>query len=477
MKKKLIYILIASGILASSCDSLSDFGDMNENPNATTNPIPSALLANVLSGIGGYASTAQTRPALYAQYLSETQYTDASLYSTPQIGFVGYYSGHLNDLVDYKARLEGNNNAIAVANILQQYIFGYCTDLWGDLPYSESLQQIVPKYDTQEEIYKGILSTLAEAEGQLAVGAGDIPGDFIFDGDVSKWKKFANSVRLLTSLQLSKRYPGASEYAATEFKAALADSDGYMKVNADNFVITYPGENFKNPWRDIYDGRKDFAESKTMTDLMSSLNDPRQNAFGGKSELLGTADFALTSNVGFPYGLSRANAEKFAGDNTGFARVLRGDFRSDESPLVLMSAGQIALARAEAAKRGWTSEVVNSVYQEGIKLSYEQWKQAAPTAGYLASTSVALNGGAADLNKIILQRYIAHYPDGRMGWNIWRKSAVPNLLPAPDGQEDEIPRRFMYTSAEYSTNQAGVNAAVERLEGGDEMHSRIWWDK
>ena len=476
MKKRLIYILIATGLLASSCDALSDFGDMNDNPNATTNPAASALLTNVLAGFGGYTSTGQYAPALYSQYLSETQYTDASLYALAQPAFTGYYSGHLTDLVDYKKRTEGSVNASAVATILQQYIFGYVTDLWGDVPYSEALQQVVPKYDTQEEIYKGILAKLTEAEGQLSTAAGGVPGDIIFNGDVAKWKKFANSIRMIYSLQLSKRYPGASEYAATEFKAALADSDGSIATNEDNFVINYPGGNFKNPWRNTYDGRKDYAESKTMTDIMASLADNRQNAFGGANDDFNAANALLTSNKGFPYGLRRANAEAFATANTDFARVLRGDFRTETSPLVVMSAGQVLLARAEAAKRGWTSDVLANVYRTGIELSFKQWGQTA-AATYFAQNGVTLAGDDSDLTKIALQRYIAHYPDGRMGWNIWRKSGVPTLVPAPDAVAGStIPRRYQYSPNEYTTNES-VNEAVARLEGGDKMSSRIWWDK
>lgn len=476
MKKKLLYILIAGGMMATSCDALSDFGDMNDNPNATTKPAASALLTNVLAGFGGYASTGQYPPALYAQYLSETQYTDASQYSLQQPGFTGYYSGHLTDLVDYRTRMGENPNTDAVATILQQYIYGYVTDLWGDVPYSESLQQVVPKYDTQEEIYKGILAKLTEAEGKLAAGAGDIPGDIVFNGDVTKWKKFANSIRMIYSLQLSKRYPGASDFAATQFKAALADSDGSIETNADNFVIRYPGGNFKNPWRNTYDGRKDYAESKTMTDLMASLGDDRQEAFGGANDDFTAKNALETSNNGFPYGLKRADAEAFAAANANFARVLRGDFRKDDSPYVVMGAGQVKLARAEAAKLGWTSETAATVYKQGIELSFQQWGETA-AASYFTQPAVALTGAASDLNKIATQRYIAHYPDGRMGWNIWRKSGVPTLVPAPGAPAGTpIPRRFQYAAAEYTSNPS-VNDAVGRLEGGDKMSSRIWWDK
>ena len=67
------------------------------------------------------------------------------------------------------------------------------------------------------------------------------------------------------ALRLSKVYPTASDYAATQFKAALADGAGSIATNADNFTLVYPGGNFKNPYYNMYDGRKDYGESETMT--------------------------------------------------------------------------------------------------------------------------------------------------------------------------------------------------------------------
>lgn len=477
MKKRFLYILLGASMLATSCDALSDFGDMNDNPNATTQPITSALLTNVLSGVAGYASNNHYQPGLYAQYISETQYTEASLYSLPQNNFTAYYSGHLMDLQNVINTDVDNPNMQAVAQIVQQYIFWYLTDLWGDIPYSEALQGITPKYDRQEDIYKGILTKLAEAESMLTSSA-IIKGDIVYNGDITKWKKLANSLRLLVSLQLSKKFPGPNDYAATEFKAALNDPDGVITTNEDNFKLNFPGGNFKNPWRNTYDGRKDYAQSKTLTDITANLSDDRQRAFGGATEDLSSPNAFATSNVGFPYGLPRAQAEAFASANTNFARVLRGDFRTEDAPYVIISAGQVYLARAEAAQLGWTSENKNNLYRDGITLSFEQWGESVSNS-YLNQSGVALNGTADDANKISLQRYIAHYPDGRMGWNIWRKSGVPSLSPAPGANPGtEIPRRFMYGSNEQATNKANLDEAVARIPGGqDVMSARVWWDQ
>ena len=476
MKKKFIYAFVSLFIVgATSCSKLEDFGDTNINPAATNDPIIGALLTNAAASIGSYASL--TTPGLYGQYFSETQYTEVSLYSTPQFEFAGNYSGVLNDLQNIIVQGKSKNMS-AVAKILKQYVFWTITDRWGDVPYSEALTVgiTLPKYDKQEDIYKGMISALKEAvtefDGSL------ITGDVINNGSIDAWKRTANSMRMLMAIQLSKRFPAASGYAATEFKAALAEASGYISTNAQNFVINYPGGTFKSNWWRVYDGRKDFAESKTMTDLMASLGDGRQVAFGGSSEVAGTT---TTSSTGVPYGLLRANAEAFTGANPGWARILRGDFRNENSPVMLISAAQVALARAEAADYGWTTEVLATVYAQGISLSFEQWGFTMP-ATYLTQSGVVLAaapGSGANLRNISIQRYIASYPDGLKAWNIWRKTGFPALTPAPGATNTtkQIPRRYTYATGEYSSNSVNVTAAVANLAGGDTQDSKVWWDQ
>lgn len=363
-----------------------------------------------------------------------------------------------------------------VAKILQQYIFWRVTDMWGDVPYSSALKgnPDLP-YDRQEDIYKGMIQALTEAASSFDNST--ILGDIIYGGNVAAWKRTANSLRMMMAIQLSKKYPGASDYAATEFKAALNDGGGYITENSQNFALKYPGGSFKYPWYATYDGRKDFAESKTMTDLLASLSDPRINVFGGSTEVPGST---TSSSVGFPYGLTRSDAEAFSSANTNWARVLRGDFRTDASTAVMISAGQLALARAEAANLGWTSENLVSVYQQGIALSFEQWGLPAPTASYFSQSGIAVTpGGANNTRNISIQRYLAHYPDGLMGWNIWRKSGYPTLTPAPaaTNESGQIPRRYQYAPSEYTSNEQGVKGAVDNLPGGDKQDSKVWWDQ
>lgn len=479
LKKYIIALSLPVTFLMTGCEKFEDFGDTNQNPGGVNTPIVGALLTNVQSGIGGYVFN--TRAGLYGQYFSETQYTDASLYSIPQLDFSGLYAGPLEDLQNI-VNTNTSNNQSQVARILQQYIYWNITDQWGDVPYTEALTgNTTPKYDPQETIYKGMIATLTDAVGKFD-NTSVITGDIIYSGDVAAWKKAANSMRLLMALQLSKRYPGAGEYAATEFKAALADPGGVIDDNSENMTLEYPGGNFKNPVFNAYNGRKDYGQSKTFSDLTVSLSDTRQNVFGGKSEDPASPDYMVPSTAGVPYGLARAKAEAFTSANPGWARILRGDYRLENSPLVVMSAADVTLARAEAADYGWTSENVQTLYTTGITLSHAQWGLAAPAATYFTQAGVALAaapGTGGNLPKIATQRYIAGYPNGMMAWNIWRKTGYPVLTPAPDATNSskQIPRRYTYGQSEYGTNEEATNAAAAAIQGGDVQDSRVWWDK
>jgi hypothetical protein len=494
MKKstyKITTAALALVLFLASCDKISDFGSTNVNPAVTNTPNTAALLTNVLSVFGNYS--AQHSNSLYCQYFSETQYPEVSNYSLNQASPMSIYSGSLEDLQNIintntdpatkdVAVLNGANvNQIAIARILKAYIFWTITDRWGDVPYKTSLLgNANVSYESQKSVYEDLLKEMTEAVAQFTTGA-PIVGDIVYNGDIAKWKKMANSVRMLMALRLSKKYPGATEYAATQFKAALADAAGSISTNADNFALVYPGGNFKNPYFNMYDGRKDYGESKTMTDLLAGLsNDARLTVFG--ADVNGNV-----SMIGVPYGLARLDAIPWTNSNPNWAYLFIPSLRTATSPLYIVRASSVLLARAEAADRGWTSETANTetLYQNGITASYTQWGLTAPTAAYFSNAAIDLTaafGSGLNLAQIQTQEYVAFFPDGVQGWANWRRTGVPALVPGPGATNSPkvIPRRTVYGTTDYSLAKDSVTAAVVRQFGSkdkDLMDGKVWWDK
>jgi len=478
MYKKIIWGAgIVSLVTVTSCDKVKDFKDLNTNQNQTTTPIPSALLTNVESNMGanlGFdAGGINTGAGLYAQYYSETQYTEVSRYNKPNYNYDAYYAGPIEDLqniinynsdaatADAAAVFGSNNNQIAIARILKAHYIKFLTDAVGDLPYFDALKGnsgvISAKYDAQQAIYTDLLKELKEAVEQFDNGT-TVQGDVIFNGDVSKWKKYANSLRLLIALNMQKVDAGTGK---TEFLDALNNSGGVIADNSDNVTISFPGGTFPHPIYNYYvlTQRLDFAVSETMMDQLSSTSDPRINVFGNSAK-------------GFPYGLTRDDAVAFAGANSDWARIMADSYAQTNSSWTFISAANIDLARAEAAQLGWTSESAATLFAQGIQASFDQWGLGS-AATYIAAL------GAPDAQKIAVQEWLAFFPNGLEGWDVYRRTGFPVLTPAP-GTTNGIPRRATYGTNDYSYNASNVtSAAANYTVNGqpDSQWGRIWWDK
>jgi hypothetical protein len=525
---KIIAYGITGGVLllgGAGCNKLKDFGDVNVNPNGSSEVLTSALITNVGASVGQSIGNSFAlsiyAPGLYCQYFGEPNYPGNGIYALPQNNSTGTYTGILMDCqviinknTDDKIKGTssvlsggGNKNQEAFARTIKAYVFWQLTDTWGDLPYSEALKggtNLTPKYDKQEDIYKGILSELADAQNKFSSGDVPLRGDVIFGGDTNKWKKFVNSLRMLVALRLSKRFPGPSEYAAQQFKAAFDDAAGHITDNADNFAINYPGGNYRNPW--FLPGQsEDNGIAKTFTDLLNGLSDGRISAM---AEANNTGAY-----VGVLYGL---NTNSVSAANS---KVMRPSFRQENSPFIMINAASIWLAKAEAMERGWITGDAKAAYNAGVTASFAQWGTTISStylttgpANYDAGVGVPIAPGnttsintstptvstttpganaatASKLARIALQQWIAFYPNGMQGWANWRRSegingvafrGVPDIRPTNQALPNaggQIVRRYVYGTTEYALNNTQLQAVLSTMPGGDKQTSRIWWDK
>ncbi len=480
IKTNLLAAFFAAAMVgSSSCDKV-DFGDTNINPNQTTEPITSALLTNALSAIGNRtfdAGGVSTIAGLYGQYFTETQYTETSRYAKTTNAWDGFYSGVLYDLqniINYntdpatapKAVVNGSNaNQIAVARILKAYNFWQLTDLWGDLPYFEALKgQGRIAYDPQEAVYKDLMKELKEAVDQFDGGLAP-KGDILYNGNVAAWKRFANSVRLLMALRISKADAATGK---AEFTSALAHPAGVIDDNSENALLVYPGGNYLNPFYNYYNvtKRDDFGVTTSLLNRLNSTGDLRNTRFG-------------TSTVGFPYGLTRDNAVNFASGNTNFARLMNPSIATATSPIPVITAAHVYLARAEAALLTWTGENIEEMYEKGIEASWLEYgiNNAGSLQNYLDNAEVNLGTGEA-LKKIATQQWIAFYPNGWQAWSVYRKTGFPVIAPAPG--LTAIPRRLAYGPLEPQLNPDNYKVAAARYNANgvdDSQFARVWWDK
>lgn len=477
-------------ILMWSCDNV-DFGDVNDNPNGATEPNPSSLLANAMVTYATMTGNDYLiRPTLYVQYQSQVTYTNLMRYSeTPSSWFL-YYTGALEDLsatisfvedpANQGADLDAQgypDNQIGVAKLMMAEIMKRVTDCYGDVPYSEAFQgldKLSPAYDSQESIYDALFELVKEARDMMDESEAGPTGDVIFHGDVLKWKKFANSLLMQMAIQLSNKYPDPSGKAASEFIAALNDSNGVIETVGDEPWFTYEDlVGFRNPW--FANRTRDYFLSQEFTDALhgyaTDLNPTSNTTYDARLEVYST-DSGLD---GVPYGY---RDESGAGKN----QMSTENYWNATSPLPMMTASYTWLNRAEAAALGWTSEDPETMLVSGIELSYETLDAhhgtsvSSQAAAYIQARLIDVaNYGM--LQVIAEEKWVSLFGEGFDAWAEWRRTGIPDLKPAADYiNGGTIPQRYNYPTEESSLNNENYTKGVSTLQPSqDNNTSKVWW--
>lgn len=466
--KHIALALLASVAFASCGDSLSE---INENPNATTDPQPAYLLtyaeyasANAIWGsAASYNST-----LLWVQHWAKIQYTEPDCYDVDNTDFVSpwntFYATIIADLDGILSSEKSDDATKAVATVWESWAYLQLTNFYGDIPYSEYGTSATPAYDTQETVLRSILSKLEESATTLRASSAAVDGDIIYGGDTKKWAKLANSLRLRVALEIADR----DEATAKQIIASLyADRSQLISSNDDIAKFTFTASPQWNPWASAFSSRDDQRVSKTLVDKLKSLNDPRLELY---------ADVAANTGVyeGAANGLSAD-----AANNQGFSNVSRpgAAFLEDDTPAYFYTYAELLFNLAEAAQRGWISADAATLYKEGVKASLEQYGISdSDIEAYLSQDAVAYD---ADnwAETIGVQKWIAFYGQGPDAFADWRRLGHPTLSPGPNSalSSGQMPRRFFYPNTEQSRNGENYKAAVAN-QGADEVTTRLWFD-
>jgi hypothetical protein len=468
MKKQIIYSVLA--VLTFCCVGCNKFDNSintdTNNPSAATYM---QLINNAALYLPGLSSSPQGE--YNAQFLSETQYPNLSLYTQENFDFTGFYTGPLMNLEEvllHEQDLNSSewpfNNQMAIAKILKAYFFWHITDRWGDVPYTEALkgsEDFTPAYETQQNIYNNIFTLLDEASNMIS-GA-DISNDIIYNGDMDKWKKLANTIHLLAALRLSN---ADADKGKTEFTKAL--NAGIMTSNDDNLVFRHRNEESSwNFWFDEIEnkGRYWWALSKLLVDHMKPVSDPRLEVYGDPN--------TAGEYEGLEYGTLEPSAED--------PSLLGSAIWEVNAPVQLVTYAQALFAQAEAAKAGWTGggdASAKDFYELAIEQSVLQWKNnTTGLSGMMANSEIAYDPAAA-LEQIATQRWIHLFMHGYEAWAEWRRTGYPALAPPAGAVDRAVPLRQAYPVTEQFNNKMNYDAAVQRQFGGtDNLDGKLWWDK
>lgn len=463
--------LVLVAVVGGCADGLTE---LNENPNEPVSVgaeflLPSAIVSGATRAHG--SSLNMDLVGLWVQHYAEHLYTTEDVYEVSDAAisghWSGFYAGPLRNLYEVIEQGEATQrpNVTAVGLTLQVWLMQIVTDLWGDVGYSEALKgrdsrpDMTVPYDPQSEVYDRLLANLRAAAGMMSPGGPAIvQGDLIYRGDMDRWRRFANSLRMRVAMRLSEVEPGL---AASEIADAVAG--GVFTSNADNAVLQFVDNGIDvHPIYAYERTRNDHSISATLVDTLIALADPRLPLYARPN--------ANGEYVGTPNGTmeDRPLAEV---SNIGPA------YASADAPAVIMEYAEVLFLQAEAAERGWIAGDPADLYARGIAAA--MGRLGVPQAdidAYLAGPRVAYLGGQAGLEQIALQKWIALFGNGPEAFAEWRRTGIPRLQPGPDAQNGGlIPVRLHYPARELLLNRAEAEAAIAR-QGGATINSPVWWD-
>lgn len=505
-------LLLGASMGLASCDK--GFEEMNTNPNASTKPNVDFLFSqSILQGNYVY-----DRVYFYTSYLTCGAYVqhfsfakDVTLAgSGDKYGQVDTYQGVyfrfaytnvLTTLHELIRAAEGNPdlvNKAASARIWRVLIQQRITDLYGDVPYSEANKGATegvfqPKYDPQSAIYDGMLRELEAAvgafdNGKLKFGA----ADFVYKGDIAKWKKLAHSLMLRIAMRMTKVAPDkAREWTLKaiaggiimqeEDQAVVQYGSGSQTYNVNPVVYELVGQDLKASSKGA-DNTENGKFSKTLIDFLKSRNDPRlpvvSVVWNG-----GAPDTTSTLQKGMPNG-----TEVRPDDFVTYSEPNPATILVNTSPLIVVSAAEMRFLLSEAILRTWTPGNAAQAYREGIEIAMRNWSlfgaagriPADKINAYTAANALNTAGAFNDqMNQIHSQFWVASLLDEQEAYANWRRTGFPVLVPvnAQDNQTNgTIPRRLPYSRTEHGSNRSNYDAAVAR-QGTDLLTTRIWWDK
>ena len=475
-----IIMLLSLVVIIGACTK--NFETYNTNPNQPSSVPTTNHFGAIIVNFSGYLNPG-TGVGQHANYVGSRLAVGNQSYLSTSEEWGGYYSGLTNiNKIIADAEKAGKTNMLAVALTFRAQMTQIATDNWRDMPYSEASQAgtgiIAPKYDKQEDIYKAIIADLKKAADLFKTGGTDAigEGDVLNGGDVAKWQKYCNSLRLRVAVRISNADLATSTAIITELLGSPGDYP-VLESNADNIELTWPGT---SPWEEDYwywwycchhDGA-----GKVVVDILNSFNDPRLPIWFVPATTDGK--YRGSEKVGFvpPFlreDISDWNAVFVSGNPTPTGGneygVKDGYFRYAE----------ICMLKAEVALRSGKAAIAREEYEKGITASMKQWGvEDAAIASYLAKAGVAWENSAADLAKIYTQKYLALFMMANEAWAEARRTDVPLLPPAFNSaypEHNRAPFRVPYPQSESALNSSNF----DQFKGNVKDYfwgQKMWWD-
>ena len=449
----------------------------------------------------------------YAQYIANTATYFPSDRLVIRMDWVGaafnpIYTDVVPQLQSIFAAAPPSSAEYALANVLWVVAFHKVTDYWGPIPYfnAGTPGNAVP-YDPQDKIYDDFFKRLTAAVTVLKGKTGEKPYgnfDIMYAGDVTKWIKFANTLRLRLAMRVSKVDPTR---AKAEGEAAYAA--GVMTTSPDDDALVKRSEvGQDNNGLSIMSDWNEFRMSASMESVLKGYSDPRMPVYFLPAQKTGTYEGhrnGLTSTQQ-TQDINKHDANSHVGPRWSSPQY-GGVSNHLATPQNVMATAEAYFLRAEGALLGWNmGGTAKQLYEDGITNSMKQWgitntttitnyinSIATPIApnDFLNSppmTNIPVKFDATNIaiqrEQIALQKWLAIFPDGQEAWADYRRSRYLKLYPVANSDNPDITntttqwiRRIPFLESEKQNNKAEVDKAVGLLGGPDKVTTPLWWDK
>ena len=411
------------------------------------------------------------------------------------------YTRGISSYVQLVREAADREQVIALANIVKVAIMHRVTDYYGPVPYSKIGSSLAVDYDAQDAIYAQFFQELGDAIDVLNAFVSVNPTgklldsyDIVYGGDVTKWIRFANSLRLRLAMRV---YYADEELAKSEAEKSINDVTGVITAAADAAMINPAYTSYTHPVKTINvsfnDG--DTQMGASMDSYLNGYKDPRLPKY-----------FKEAGKGGY-HGV-RNGIHTTVWDNYRNGAGLVSAPNMDDAKLVWMAASEVAFLRAEYELHWGSAASAKDFYETGIRLSFEETGAGAADAyianskavpadftdntkggGNIAAMSditVAWDASAdeeTNLERIITQKWIALYPNGCEAWAEYRRTGYPALFPVMNNDSEGAVntalqiRRVAYPHDEYTNNAAGIAVGLSKLGGSDNAGTKLWWDK
>ncbi|MFC4872156.1 SusD/RagB family nutrient-binding outer membrane lipoprotein [Negadavirga shengliensis] len=532
MKTMKIYSLILSLVTVGMFSCQDALMEMNVNPNEadpeTANP--NLVLSTVLTEAGktivnlGYQDIAGVM-----QHTQKDGWAGGhNLYDwNRNNSWAGYYAILRNNQYVYQRAVELDQELHqGVTLVMKSLMFGLIADLWGDAPYSRALQGAegtpegtFPIFDSQEDIYRGVIEDLERANQLLSRPKTEynstIEGpDVYYNGDPSKWRKMANSLKLRYYMRVSAKLP---DFAKQGIETILANPEQYPIINSpgDDATMGFAGISNDTSWPQ--NTRYDASQSnyrrikmcETLVEAMRAKNDPRLGVWANRVQIPLVVDGDLPPGtdriennrrllspdileerninindisqnedyVGIPPGIPGPQVYNMSPDANQASfnphvSWVNDIYREANGPLLrarIISASEVNFILAEAALNGWSvGNTAEAYYNEAIKASFTTWGLADHYPAYMQEELVVFDG---TLRQLIEQKWIASWTAAAEAWFDFRRTGYPELKAGPFAIRSVLPVRYYYMIDERNLNAANTEAAMARLE--QTSHSEV----